>query len=148
MNTNFRFLSMALLCLCLFSCGENSIVTSDPEISLSKREASDMTALLYLTNQSTTTISLSKFSAQPIDQNTFTFTNITSGPVGDTYTVTRVDIVEPDNTLLLKLNSTDYEDKSGVTIRPKSSTSIESKVFPDDVTYTSPNVVGDENDEI
>lgn len=148
MNTIFRYLSVALLCLCLclFSCSENSSVS--PDTQLSNREASDMTAKLYFTNETTTTISLSKFRAQSIDQNTFTFINTSNGIFGVSYIVTRAEIIEPDDTLYLILNSTNYEEKSGVTIRPKTTTTIESKVLPDDVTYTSPNVVGDENEDL
>ncbi len=145
MNLIFRFLSVAWLCLCMFSCSENASLTTD--VLLSTRETPDMTAKLYFSNGSTNTITLSDFYAQPIDQQSFTFINTSTG-LAASYTVTKVEIVEPDATLVLRLNSVELEDKSGVTIRPKTSTSIESMVSPDATVYTSLNIVGEENDEL
>lgn len=145
MNLIFRFLSVAALCLCLSSCSDNTSI--DTDLPLSIRKAPNMTAKLYFPDESIVDISLIRFSAQPIDQNTFTFIKYTGG-LAASYTVSKVEISEPDDALELIINNTEYTNKSGVTILPKTSTSIESKVSPDDVIFTSPNIVGEENDEL
>lgn len=145
MNLIFRFLSVAWLCLCMFSCSENASLNTD--VPLSVRKAPDMTAKLYFSNGSNNTISLINFTAQAIDHQSFTFIN-TTNEVAISYTVTKVEVTEPDAALELRINNTEYKNKSGVTILPKTETSIESKVSPDDVIYTSPNIVGEENDEL
>lgn len=132
-------------CLITISCSENSTIIAEEKLSL--RSASNMTAQLFFSPEISTTISLVKFTAQPIDGNSFKFID-ESDTSGVLYTVIKAQIIEPDENLKLRFNETVYENKSGINILPNSTSTLKATVNPGNTLYTTSGIVGDENDQL